>query len=224
MPIDTLLIDFAWRRDQLGYELRPVARRAFGGTVTRREPRIVRRGGELEWIRPFDMNRHAVIRFANLADRGDADVVAFISEFGPLTEHGNDPNGVSITDVRAAAAQMKAELQLAGDIRRSLTDPNREWRGTEFAKVSVRVVHSPQDGGLRIALAPANLFEGLRLQIAMMIAEQRGARACEQCGTWFDVGGDGKRADARFCSDRCRVTFHNLQRSTAARNAKEPKR
>jgi hypothetical protein len=62
-----------------------------------------------------------------------------------------------------------------------------------------------------LAIRPSGLMEALKLYAARMIASGTTFHTCEQCHTPFlgGAGGSGKRGDARFCSDKCRWTYHN---------------
>jgi hypothetical protein len=71
-------------------------------------------------------------------------------------------------------------------------------------------------GKLGVALRPEDLAQALILYAARMVAIGTRSHTCENCGNLFLSGGvgrgkDKKRADARFCSDRCRWTYHNEQ-------------
>jgi hypothetical protein len=68
-----------------------------------------------------------------------------------------------------------------------------------------------------LAIRPSGLMEALKLYAARMIASGTTFHSCEQCHTPFlsGAGGSGKRGDARFCSSKCRWTFHNEVRRNA---------
>jgi len=73
-------------------------------------------------------------------------------------------------------------------------------------------------GKLKLALRPADLQHALILYAARMATTGTTFNTCEHCNTPFLSGGAGggrtkKRADARFCSDKCRWTHHNKVRS-----------
>jgi hypothetical protein len=61
---------------------------------------------------------------------------------------------------------------------------------------------------LRVSLTPTNLIGALWLQFAAAADGLKKFSQCGRCGAPFEVSRDprtGKRRDARFCSDRCRV-------------------
>ena len=68
----------------------------------------------------------------------------------------------------------------------------------------------------RIALRPRTLADALIYTAARMKAGGVDVHRCELCSKPMLIGGNrnaaGSRADARFCSDRCRTAFHNARR------------
>jgi hypothetical protein len=68
-------------------------------------------------------------------------------------------------------------------------------------------------GEMRLKVSPACLLDALWLQLAQAKSVTT-FRDCLECGKSFAVGkGTNRRADAKFCSDECRVKYNSLQRS-----------
>ena len=69
--------------------------------------------------------------------------------------------------------------------------------------------------GMRLKVSPECLRDALWLQLAQ--ARTGGSadfRECLLCQTLFATGiGTDRRADAKFCSDACRIKFNSLKRS-----------
>jgi hypothetical protein len=67
------------------------------------------------------------------------------------------------------------------------------------------------DGSRSMVLRPIFTRQALSYHAAQMIAGGAVSQTCEHCGTPFlgGVGGGGKRGGARFCSDKCRYSYHN---------------
>jgi hypothetical protein len=64
---------------------------------------------------------------------------------------------------------------------------------------------------LQISLEPTNLVGALWLQFALAVDLLKRFVKCPQCGAPFEVSRavrTGKRADAKFCSARCRVAHY----------------
>jgi len=68
-------------------------------------------------------------------------------------------------------------------------------------------------GRRAILLRPITLMDAMLLQLAQAQAGGGSIATCQQCGKWFEVGAEGKRKVAKFCSDQCRNRF-NYERRT----------
>jgi hypothetical protein len=82
----------------------------------------------------------------------------------------------------------------------------------------IEIYLSAGSGVTEVRLRPSSTMAMLTYHAAQMIAAGTTIQTCTQCGSSFLGGGSGagrrgpkKRADARFCSDRCRWTYHNEQ-------------
>lgn len=100
----------------------------------------------------------------------------------------------------------------------------REKREIELLSqnhLSVNVLLLPdKQGNQKLTLRPQDLMHALVLQAARKRATGTTFHVCEECNGPFltgGVGGRGKRADARFCSDPCRWAFNNERRRKVAR-------
>jgi hypothetical protein len=72
------------------------------------------------------------------------------------------------------------------------------------------VVRPRSDGMPVLAFHPTDLRSALMLQCTQAVISGAEIRDCQQCGQWFAAGGEGgKRADAQFCSQACRIKFKN---------------
>ena len=75
------------------------------------------------------------------------------------------------------------------------------------------------DGGTSVQIHPNGTHDALIYHAAQMISGGTTFQTCVNCGTPFLGGGahgrSKKRADARFCSDKCRWTHHNKARLKA---------
>jgi hypothetical protein len=67
------------------------------------------------------------------------------------------------------------------------------------------------DGSRSMVMRPIFAHQALSFHAAQMIAGGAVSQTCEHCGTPFlsGVGGGEKRGGARFCSDKCRYSYHN---------------
>lgn len=62
----------------------------------------------------------------------------------------------------------------------------------------------------KVTLQPQSLLGAIWLQFAAAVDARKKFASCQHCGAPFEISlaQTGKRSDARFCSDRCRVGYH----------------
>jgi hypothetical protein len=196
-----LSLDFKWYRDPKGYRLieaKPTGLRrgqSMLDWVIREEhfARIVRNGGKLQSYRPFDVSPKLFRIFIDKA-KSESGVYDFVKRYGPLTYNGLKGRGEIVEEIMASAEDMSQAI--SGRILAMRLNP---------LNVSIMT----EGGKLRLKLSPACLLDALWLQLAQAKDDRAGPRQCEQCGTMFM----GRRADARFCSDDCRIKRNSLRRS-----------
>src|SRR5262249_4858922 len=81
-------------------------------------------------------------------------------------------------------------------------------------KLNAWLVPNPITGAWQLRLQPPTLLDAIWLQLGAALTSNAELKQCEQCGTWFEAGvGTGRRADAKFCSDRCQVKHKSLHRN-----------
>lgn len=68
---------------------------------------------------------------------------------------------------------------------------------------------------LRIAIAPRSLLGALWLQFALAVDGDKHYRACDTCGTWFEVSPTAARKSRKYCSNACRVKAHRRRQAQA---------
>src|SRR5262249_8260597 len=199
-----LTFNFTWYKDPKGYRLIPASplSRRFGQSILDvaaadfRPARIVRNGGALQPYRPLDIPS-LFRRFIDMS-RSDEDVLKFVEKFGPLTHDGLRRNGDIVPAVIEQAETMSQALR-----GRIIAMP--------LNKLNVSIV-TDHNSGMRLKMHPACLLDALWLQLAQAKSVTN-FRECLQCGRSFMAGGAGRRADAKFCSDKCRIEFNSLKRS-----------
>ena len=107
-----------------------------------------------------------------------------------------------------------------------LTD-KAEWRATKANPIPPSDLNSAQhvgnvsiylipdkERGMRLVIRANNLWQALPLYAARMAAKgTTKLSTCKYCDTPFLSGragrGKGRRSDSRFCSDKCRYSYHN---------------
>jgi hypothetical protein len=191
-----LTFDFKWYRDTKGYTLVPAktprlrpGQSLLEGTAKDFVPaRIVRKGGKLQSYRPLEQFEKLFDVFIKMATT-EKGVLEFVQKFGPLTNEGLRGHGDVVFDVIEQAREM---LQFAI---------------IPLHPLNVQITNGPD--GMQLKVSPECLLDALWLQMAQAGAQ---SRECRQCRRRFVIGA-GRRRDARFCSDACRIKFNSLERS-----------
>jgi predicted nucleic acid-binding Zn ribbon protein len=200
-----LYIDFDWSMDTKGYRL--------DGR------RIVGNGGPRKSYRPLDQFPTLYSVFAQIPQTADG-ALYFVQRFGRLTadDLGTDDPGDKVSDVIGAAQTMALALSV-GRLPKWTGPTEYEVPGTNLIVtggipvgrgIQAWLAPDPTTGEWRLKLTPKDLLGALRLQSAQaLIDPDSHMRECIQCGGWFT----GRRTDAKFCSDECRIQYNSLKRS-----------
>jgi hypothetical protein len=123
-------------------------------------------------------------------------VLMVVETYGPLTHNGLRGNGDIVPALIDQAKEM-FEVIRGGMV------------GMPLNKLNVSIV-TGHNGEIRLKVTPACLLDALWLQLAQAQSGPNKAklRFCAQCDKPLDAD---KRADAKFCSDKCRVNFSRSQ-------------
>ncbi len=220
MPID---IDFEWTIDAKGYRLE--------------RDRIVGGGGAKRRMRLKDFpTLYLEFAKAQTPER----LLDFVNRFGRLTldkakkgprdwEVERQGDNVSFVLSRAKTISMVLEM-VRGQIGNL-----PKWRGGPFeyeaaglkisggiplgARLSAWLAPDPITGALQLRLEPPTLLDAILLQFGQVLTSNAVLRPCDHCRKWFEAGvGTGRRADAKFCTDKCRVDHKSLERTRKKRS------
>ncbi|MET0049235.1 MAG: hypothetical protein ABW066_15765 [Sedimenticola sp.] len=74
------------------------------------------------------------------------------------------------------------------------------------------------DGRPQPFIKPSKLLDAMWLQFAMAIAEEKQFKACEYCGTYFEVKPGRGQKTKRFCSVNCRTMANRKKHHEAAKS------
>jgi hypothetical protein len=158
--------------------------------------RIVREGGQLQKYRPLKIVR-LFERFIDMAQSEDG-VLKFIKTYGPLSRDGLRGDGDLVPQVIDWAEQMSNVLQ-GRTVRWGIYD------------LKTRISVDPKK--VHIEIRPTSLVDAIRLQLFQEQSKPKRTRECPKCRKLFSAGVGGRRADAVFCSDECRIRSNSLARS-----------
>jgi hypothetical protein len=231
----SMAIDLEWERDEAGYDLLPsrpatdpapepvymswFAIRSSGEAVSHTESivestnptyaRIMRRGGNLLKYRPFQA-RPELCRIFAVRARTTEGLLHFVNEYGPLTTGGNK----LWEDVRfgLGQAEMMYRLYQYSPRDRSAYLMRSFPRGFLLAVPIVLLVGNTSTGMPEMAYKVGTLSQALWLEFSQNILNGRTIRECALCGSLFETGPGARRADAKFCCDEHRTTFHNQRK------------
>jgi hypothetical protein len=200
--VPTIDIDFDWTRS-FEYELAP----------SKKGPVIRQKGARTERTWPLKTHASLYLDFSRL-DRTPEACLDFCRRWGFLrnklagkgAEEEVDEWIHSISHVRNWIAVLNAGLDQGG------RKPKGVWLRQQVASVDVLLETHPL-GRQLLQLRPKTLMDAMLLQMAQAFASGAAIAACQQCGQWFEVGGEGKRSVAKFCSDKCRNRFNYEQRA-----------
>ena len=203
-----LTLSFTWYKDAKGYQLvpgEPLRLRpgqsildVKSSDIHLAQPRIVRLGGKLQSYQPFEKVSRLHDQFLDMATT-ESGVLKFIQAFGPLTQDGLRGEGEDVQNVIDQAESM-SEVLRGGIIAMPL---NR----------LIASIEADRSNGVSLKVRPACLLDALWLEVAKAKSVSK-VRECRQCGEPFGAGrGTKRRADAKFCSPKCKKKYFSLKRS-----------
>ena len=200
--------------------------------------RIVRNGGKLLRYSPLRDDPNLFKRFINMA-RSPEGVLKFVETHGPLTPQGlltreqvekrlkDDEMLMRELQEKLTPEQLKKRLtrrkpqEKEGDIVFEAIDQANEMaevlRG-EIIGMPLKNLYASieaKDRKIALRVRPACLLDAMWLQLAQSQSVPN-IRACQRCHSPFIAGGRGRdcrRADAKFCSEKCRIKYNSLARS-----------
>jgi hypothetical protein len=158
--------------------------------------------GSILWLRPrsarrttrrfvkFDGKDALVLKFADA--KSDDDLINFCRDYGlPDTRNGEE----MLDDVRHRRDELRQALALS----------STELAARVFRGAWVELGLAIDDGALVPSLKARSLGAFMEAEVALVLSGA-GVLACHQCGSFFSP--KGKRSDAIYCSNRCRVAAH----------------
>jgi hypothetical protein len=180
--------------------------------------------------RPLEQNRSLYAEFAKLNGSKES-CLQFADKYGllrvDLTIGGKFEMPVLELETPGALETLflwRRDIRDVRDIIRrcelSRGNPAEAFR--QFGKKDILV------GGVNLYLAikssksPANLevragnlIDAINLQAVQSILSGRRSIQCIECSTWFEIGGGARRALSKFCSVRCKDSYHNRLKALA---------
>lgn len=166
-----------------------------------RLPRAERRNPPF-WARRFDSEPEALL--------------AFVREFGFLggLDHGADVRSETVDYI--ATQQRHLSVFYDFGIKPLEGSPVDSFNRHVVPDMTVRL-EEDDDGARHVRVLPRTLLAWMYLQVAEEIAAGTTWAECRWCSKPFPRGGGRtrgvQRADASYCSPRCRTQFNNAERA-----------
>ena len=204
-------IPFEWTLDDKGYEIveRKTEQPKSGARVGQPEGiYIARLGGELRLQQPLQFQESLFLYFANL-NGSPKQCVEFANRFGYLWPEIPSHPGESLILWQSEIKKMHSAVKTWRDNPRDLFEGGRiEIR---VASLEAVLMPTPPDGRPAVRYRPRSLLGAMWLEFAQTLGENINVGECQFCGEWFGI----QRSGARFCGDKCRISFHNDKKRRA---------
>lgn len=162
---------------------------------------IVQVGERAELKRPLEHSK-LFEDFAQLADEDD--YLVFAKKWGFLSERPRSGASETVGYWRASVDRLRSLMRAS----------SHSAEAFDVTAVAVRLAPGP-NGRPEMVWQPRTLAAAIFLQFASSAASGAEIKVCENasCSRLFAAGGaGGRRADARFCSTKCRTEFNNARR------------
>lgn len=174
--------------------------------------------------RPLDHNPALYAEFAKL-NGSERACLQFAHKYGlPQADLRNRAHyPASLETLRVWKAQIKLVRDIINRCELSRSNPQEAFRrfgkkdmwlfGVVELYLSVKSRNSPATLDVR----PRNLFAAIQLQAIAAILTGRKSVQCIECSTPFEIGRGARRSQAKFCSTRCKDSYHNRLKAQARR-------
>ena len=173
--------------------------------------------------RPLEQNPNLYLELANL-DGSEQACLNFAYKYGTLSADPRyqfpEPGYVE------SLAVWKAQIAHLRDIIRrcelSRDNPREAFR--QFGKedkqlfgVELYLSTKGPNSPAAIDVRGTSLFNAIELQAVQSILQGRRSHQCIECSRWFEIGVGARRSQAKYCSTRCKDSYHNRIKAQARR-------
>jgi hypothetical protein len=179
---------------------------------------FVAEGATLTMRRPFDDNPNLYAEFADL-DGSERSYLQFAHKYGTLIVHSG--SGIS-EPFRIWHGQIQHIREIIECCRLGRARPTQAFH--RFGKREISLSGLEAYLSIVSPKAPPTLtvrcesFSGaLKLQAIRSILGGRDVRNCIECSKPFEIGAGAHRSQSKFCSIRCKDTYHNRLKAVAKR-------
>jgi hypothetical protein len=182
------------------------------------------------WRRPFDSNSSLYAEFAKLDGSGSS-CQQFAERYGLLFA-SNYADGDADQFQIETLSFWRGHIRYIGRVidfcelgKANPAEAFRQYRNEEFSlhgqlelALSIKSSKAPPSLDVRCTC----LLAAMELQAIRSILAGRRSLQCIECSGWFEIGADARRSIAKFCSIRCKDSYHNrLKASKRLKQSKE---
>jgi hypothetical protein len=170
--------------------------------------------------RPLEQNTSLYAEFAKL-DGSDQSCLRFAEKYGLLLcdpTQGLDPGKIETLSF------WRGNIQVVRDIisrcklsRANPAEAYRQFRNKDTMVGSVGLylsIKSPRSP-ISLEVRQASLLHAIQLQAVQSILGGRSSIQCIECSTWFEIGTGARRSLAKFCSTKCKDSYHNRLKASS---------
>jgi hypothetical protein len=191
------------------YVLRPVRRPKGIAIFPAEGASIVRR-------RPLEKNPSLYAVFAQI-DGSEESCLNFAQRYGLLhvnliTPGPFYPYNLERLDMwRAMIERVKDIISRCELSRDNPAEAYRQFekKDMEVGNLEIYLSMKSPISPITLDFRPTSLINAIELQAVHSILIGRNSIQCIECSTWFEVGGGARRSLSKFCSPRCKDTYHN---------------
>jgi hypothetical protein len=173
--------------------------------------------------RPLERNPSLYSEFASL-DGSEQACLEFARKYGTLSADprfpANDPGyAESLTFWKAYIERLNDIIRRCELSRENPREAFRQFGKEEKSISSVELYLSIKNPNspATIDVRTTSLLDAMELQAVQSILQGRRSYQCFECTRWFEVGIGGRRSQSKFCSTRCKDSYHNRLKAEARR-------
>ena len=176
--------------------------------------------------RPLDENPSLYAEFAKL-DGSEKACLNFAHRYGTLLFDPRNPNAMDPADTerlriwRGFIENMRDIIQRCELSRANPKEAFRQFGKKDRAVVGVELSLSIKSSNspATLEVRAASLITGMELQaIQAILLEGRKSVQCIECSRPFLIGGGARRSQSKFCSARCKDSYHNRLKAQVRRD------
>jgi hypothetical protein len=147
--------------------------------------------------------REIILALANV--QSEAEALAFVNYYGPLTAAGRHTLREPISAIEDAAEKFRDMIEALIDSEANAAI-QADHHILEFDFGSLRTELSPEGGKWALNLRVPDLLGALKFMMAKKLAAGGAFKRCPLCKKLFDVGeGTGRTVAAVYCSKQCQI-------------------